>query len=247
MKRLFLLGLFLVGCGIKANPQVLKEPEVTVKRIGDRVYVKSLSGEIKIRDFEKLGDYWIKRDSSNFCFLVERIGGKSKRFCVDRSLEDMPSIKLLEEEDHAKLIAYGFEEYRLYSMRGGLVLLESPTVFKAVINLQRDYWERCYALTGLREGKETEFLSFCIKPKEPPPVEDVKNPQIRLGDKRLYLVWFYEGEYREFVVYKDGKEAGRTVGFAFELPIPEGDSIYTIKVINPLGFESKGISIDYRP
>lgn len=69
MKRLLLLAFPLAGCGIKANPEVLKSPEVDVKRIGQKVYVKSLSGEIRVKGFERYGDYWVKEAERAFCFL----------------------------------------------------------------------------------------------------------------------------------------------------------------------------------
>lgn len=247
MKRFFLFGFLLASCGIKANPEVLKEPEVLVKRIGERVYVKSLSGEIRIKGFEKLEDYWIKDEREAFCFLVERIGGKSKKFCVEKALEEKPTIELSEDKESVKLTAKGFESYRLYPVKGGKVLLEGGVDLKGEIKLERSYWERCYALTGIEGLRESSFIDFCIKPKEPPPVEEVKNLQIRVGKEKLYLVWFYDKDYKEFIIYKEGKEIGRTVGFSFEVPIPEKGSTFTIKVISPLGFESEGESINYKP
>ncbi|MFN3871322.1 MAG: hypothetical protein ACK4MW_07575, partial [Aquificaceae bacterium] len=146
-----------------------------------------------------------------------------------------------------KLVAKGFEGYRLYPLKDGKPLLEPGIGFKGEINLERGYWERCYALTGVEGLRESPFVDFCVRPKEPPPIEEVKGLQIRVGEKRLYIVWFYDRDYREFVIYQNGKEIGRTVGFSFEVPIPERESTFTVRVINSLGFESKGISVDYKP
>lgn len=246
-KSLFILLVFLSSCGIKANPEVLKEPEVVVRRIGDKVYVKSLSGDIRVKGFERVNGYWVKEDPEAFCFFVERLKGKGKKFCVGKAIQEEPTLKFLEEEEHVKVLTYGFESYRLYDIKEGLLLLESYVEFKDVKDIERDYWERCYAITGIRDTWESPPVSFCIKPKKAPHIEDVKNLEIRIGIEKLYLVWFYDGDYREFVVYMDGKEVGRTVGFSFELPIPKEKAIFTVKVIGPLGFESKGSRVIYNP
>ena len=52
---------------------------------------------------------------------------------------------------------------------------------------------------------------------------------------------------KEYVIYERGKEIGRTTGLAFEIPLPKDKTSYTVKVISPLGFESKGVSVDYNP
>lgn len=246
-KAFFSLLLFLSACGIKANPEVLKEPEVVVKRIGDKVYVKSLSGDIKIKDFEREGEYWIKERSEAFCFFIERVGGKGKKYCVGKSLQEKPALEILEKEEYVRLLAYGFENYKLYSIKDGILLLESGEEFKNTKEIKRDYWERCYAVTGIKNSSESAFVNFCVKPKKAPPVEDVKRLEIRQSQEKLYLVWFYDKEYREFVVYMNGEEIGRTVGFVFEMPIPKEKVIFTVKVIGPLGFESGGISVVYNP
>ncbi len=247
MKRLLPITFLIAGCGIKAKPEVLKDPEVEIKRIGKRVYVRSLSGEVRIKGFEREGDYWVKEEEKPFCFVVERIEEASKKFCLDGALREEPSLKLVEEEGFVKLYPSGFEAYRLYELKNGSILLETSKTFREAIRLEKDYWERCYALTGIKGGVESEPLKFCIKPKPPPPVPEVEKLELRVGKHSIYLVWFYKGEYREFVVYKDRKEIGRTTGFSFETEPPKVKTTFTVKVVSPLGFESKGISVDYNP
>lgn len=247
MKKLMPLALLLAGCGIRANPQVLKHPEVEIRRIGEKVYVKSLSGEIRVRGFERQGNYWVRVEGNPFCFTVERLGEGSRRFCVEQAREERPSIRLVEEESHVAVIPSGFESYRLYALREGSLLLETVRTVGEHARLERDYWERCYALTGLRGNVESRPVEFCIKPKPPPTVPEVEGLELRRGRHALYLLWFYEHHYREFVIYRDGKEVGRTGGFAFETGLPEGRATFTIKVVSPAGFESKGRTVDYSP
>ncbi len=248
MKRFLPILLFASGCGIKANPQVLKDPEVEIKRLGEEVYVKSLSGEIRVRGFERQGDYWVKKEKEPFCFVVERLGEASRKLCVNRALEEKPSLRFLEGVDHIELVPSGFDVYRVYSIgEDGSLVLDSFKTFKQAITLQRDYWERCYALTGVRDGEESSPVSFCIKPKPPPPIPEVDGLEIRVGKDNLYLVWFYEDNYREFVIYKNGKIIGRTTGYAFETEIPKEKATFTVRVVSPLGFESKGVSVYYSP
>lgn len=248
MRKLFILCLFITGCGIKANPEVPRAPEVDIRRVGERVYVKSLSGDIKVEGFEKEGAYWTVEKREAFCFSVKRIGGKSKRFCVSNATEKVLYLDFFEEEHSVKVIPSGFESYRLYPYREGSVELEKGREFVGVLSFERDYWERCYFLTGVVDAKtESSPLSFCIKPKPPPAVEEVRNFEIREGKEKLYLVWSYEGEYKEFVLYENGKELERTKGFVFEVPKPKGSTVFRLKVVNPLGFESKGVETVYSP
>lgn len=247
MKKLLLLILPLTGCGIKANPEVLKAPEVDIRRIGQKVYVKSLSGDIRIKGFERYEDYWIKEEEKPFCFVVQRLGERSQKFCVGPALEERPTLKLVENDSYVKVLPSGFESYRLYSLRDGFVYLESAKTFSKEIQIERDYWERCYAITGLKGNTESQSVELCIKPKPPPSIPEVEGLELRRGRRTLYIVWFYQHQYKEFVIYKDGKEIARTTGFAFETELPQNKTTFTVRVISPLGFESKGLSIDYSP
>ncbi len=246
MKRLIPFLFLLAGCGIKANPEVLKAPEVEIRRIGQKVYVRSLSGEVQIKGFERQGDYWVKEEEGPFCFVVERIGESSKKFCVAGALEEKPSLKI-EEGEVIEVYASNFEAYRLYNLRDSSLSLESAKTFRESIKLERDYWERCYAITGIRGNVESQPVEFCVKPKPPPTVSEVDGLEVREGRQALYLVWFYGQDYREFIIYRDGKEIGRTTGFAFETEIPKEKTTFTVKVVSPLGFESKGRSVYYSP
>ncbi|MCS7263100.1 MAG: hypothetical protein N3C13_02020 [Aquificaceae bacterium] len=245
MKALPLLVLLLAGCGIKANPEVLRAPEVEVRRIGDRVFLRSLSGEVKVQGFERVGSYWVKENPEAFCFLV--VGERSKRLCVERALREVPSVKVLEEEAKTVFLPSGFELFHLYPLKDELPLLEGRRVIKEEFSLHRGYREQCYLLTGVRGSVESPPIKVCASAKEPPPVEEVSDLQIREGRDKLYLLWFYSRDYKEFVVYKNGKEVGRTTGFSFEVPKPEQKTTFSVKVVHPLGFESSGVSVDYSP
>ncbi len=247
MKRLIPFFFLLASCGIKANPEVLKVPEIEVRRIGQKVYVKSLSGEVRIDGFERQGDYWVREEERPFCFVVERIGEGSKKLCVVGALEEKPSLKISEGEAHIEVYASNFEAYRLYNLIDSSLSLENAKIYRESIQLERDYWERCYAITGIKESVESQPVEFCVKPKPPPTVPEVDGLEVREGKQALYLVWSYGQDYREFVIYRDGKEIGRTSGFAFETELPKGKTTFTVRAVSPLGFESKGRSVDYSP
>ncbi|MCX8075431.1 MAG: hypothetical protein N3C57_00215 [Aquificaceae bacterium] len=247
MRKLFLLLSLLAGCGIKSNPKVLEYPVVDIKRIGERVYVKSLSGDIRIKGFERLGNYWIKDNPEGFCFLVERIGERSKNFCVEPSTSIVPSFELLEKDEKVIVLPSGFESYYLYPVKDNAIVVEEGKAFIDSVVIQRDYWQRCYAVAGISGSIQSKAVGLCVKPKPPPRVADVKSLEIREGSRSIYALWSYDEDYREFVVYVDYKEVGRTKGFAFELPKPEKKVVISVKVINPMGFESEGYFVDYSP
>lgn len=247
MKRSLFIAPLIFSCGIKANPEVLKAPEVEIRRIGEHIYVRSLAGDIRVEGFENKRGYWIKSSERALCFDVQRIGGKRAKFCVPPAVQKEPSLDIKEEEDRISLTARGFDAYRLYHLEEGSPLLTSARDFKESIVIQKDYWERCYGITGLKDGVESKMAKLCAKPKKPPHIEEVEGLELRLGKEKAYLIWFYRGDYREFVVFVNGKEVGRTRGFSFELDLPEGEAEYRVKVISTLGFESSGRSIVYKP
>lgn len=247
MKKALLSTLLLTSCGIKANPEVLKPPEVQVKRIGKVVYVRSLSGEIRVNDFQKRGPYWVKEEEKGFCFSVQRIGGKTKQFCVEGLVAGEPQLTLEEREDSVTLTAQGFEKYALYPTREGEMLFVQRKEFLSQVRIDRDYWKRCYAVTGLERLSESVPVHFCLEPKPPPPIEEVKNLEVRVGKEKLYLVWSYDADYSEFVILIDNFEVGRTKGLSFELPMLREGSQVIVKVVSPMGFESRGASVVYSP
>lgn len=247
MKKFLPIFLLVAGCGIKANPEVLKSPEIEIKRIGQRIYVKSLSGEVSIKGFERQGDYWVREEKEPFCFVVERIGEGSKKFCVGGAFEEKPSLKISEGETSVEVYVSNFETYRLYELKNGSLSLEKVKTLREPLTLERDYQERCYALTGISGNIESPPVEFCIKPKPPPVVPEVDRLEVREGKQTLYLVWSYWQDYQEFIIYRGEKEIGRTKGFAFETELPKTKTTFTVKVVSPLGFESRGTSVDYSP
>ncbi|MCS7278223.1 MAG: hypothetical protein NZ531_05215 [Aquificaceae bacterium] len=247
MRGILLLVFLLTACGIKANPEVLKPPEVEIKRVGSKVYIRSLSGEVSVKGFQREGPYWAKEYKEAFCFSVQRLGGKSQKFCVANAIDGMPSIKISEKEEEVKLEPIGFPAYRLYPLKDGLLILEEGKSLMGSFYIKKEYAERCYAITGVKGNAESYPLNFCVKPKPPPPVPEVEGLEIREGKDKIYLVWFYPRNYREFVVYEQEREIGRTTGFSLEAPMPKAKTTFTVKVISPEGFQSRGVSLVYNP
>jgi len=241
------LLLFLASCGIKAKPEPLPRPQVDIKRVGHLVLVKSLEGDVRVKGFEREGLYWVKREQKAFCFVVERVGGKGEKVCVKEGLKEKPSYRLVEEGAVVKIYPSGFTTYYLYPEEGGKPAWEKGKKFYQSLEVEREYVQRCYFLTGVKEGVESEPAELCIKPKPPPYVAPVERLELRLGELSLYLVWFYEKPYREFLVYENGRLLGSTTGFSYEVKKPSKPTTYEVRVVSPEGFESQGVQIFYNP
>ncbi|RMH80393.1 MAG: hypothetical protein D6674_03985 [Acidobacteria bacterium] len=246
MRKLLPLTL-LFGCGIKANPETLPKPEVQIWRIGEYVYVFSLSGNIEVRGFQKEENYWYLKKGDAFCFDVLREGGKKGRFCVQEAIREKPSVRLIEEGNRLGLSPYGFQSYMLYPVEDGKIKVQKGRVIKEPIELPRDYFRRCYALAGVKGNLQSEPVNFCLEPKPPPSIPEVQRLELRLGERKAYLLWSYVEEYREFLVFKNGKLLGSTLGFVYEVDPPSRGDTFTVKVVHPLGFQSSGVSLIYSP
>lgn len=249
MLYLFLFPLLLLSCGVKTNPQPLPEPVVEVKRIGSKVYVRSLQGEIQVEGFEKSGEWFVKEQSSSFCFKVKRLGGRTEKFCVKRALETKPAVYVREDQESVLIIAEGFPSYRLYPVLDGSVRLSEGMEFKGEYKISKDYYKRCYAITGVVEGQESQPYKFCIASKPAPPIKDVQRLEYQEVSGKIYIFWSYTPDelFSEFIVYKNGKKVGSTEAYMYEDNLPEEKTTYTVKVRNKLGFESPGVSITYSP
>lgn len=246
MKRLLPLTL-LFSCGIKANPEPLPKPEVQIWRVGEYVYVYSLSGNVEVKGFQKEDNYWYIKRGDAFCFDVQRVEGKRGKFCVQEAIKEKPSVRFIEEVDRLGLFPQGFQSYMLYPVEDGKVKVQKGRAIKEPIELQRDYFRRCYALAGVKGNLQSEPVNFCIEPKPPPSIAEVQRLELRFGERRAYLLWSYVEEYREFLIFKNGKLLGSTVGFAYEIDPPSRGDTFTVKVVHPLGFQSSGTSLTYSP
>lgn len=249
MLYLFLLPLLLLSCGVKTNPQPLPEPIVEVKRIGSETYVRSLQGEIQVEGFEKVGEWFVKEQSSAFCFKIKRLAGRTEKFCVKKASETKPVVYVRESQDTVLLLAEGFPSYRLYPVLNGRLNPSEGQQFKGQHTISRDYRKRCYAITGERDQQESQPYELCVAPKPTPPVNDVQRLDYQEVSGKLYIFWSYSPDelFSEFVVYKNGKQVETTQAYIYQDTAPKEKTTYTVKVRNKLGFESPGVSITYSP
>jgi hypothetical protein len=249
MLYLFLLPLLLLSCGVKTNPQPLALPVVEIKRIGNKAYVRSLQGEIQVEGFEKVGEWFVREQSSAFCFKVKRLAGRTEEFCVKKALETKPVVYVRESQDSVLVLAEGFPSYRIYPVLDSRLNPSEGVQFKEQYTIFRDYRERCYAITGEKDQRESQPYELCIAPKPPPPVEDVQRLGYQEVSGKLYIFWSYTPDelFSEFVVYKNGKLVETTQAYMYQDTAPKEKTTYTVKVRNKLGFESPGVSITYNP
>lgn len=241
--------ILLSSCGMKTKPEPLPKPMLEVKRVGSMVYVRPLQGEIDIKDFERWDGWFEKKQEKAFCFEVKRLGGKSAKVCVREALNRKPTAAFLGMEDRVLIKPEGFSDYKLYSIKNGKMDPSSGKAIKGDHSIERDYFKRCYALTGVEQSIESEPLIFCVDPKKPPEVKDVSRLEYQVVDKKVYIFWSYETDelFEEFTVYKNGKLIGSTKTNMYEDKLPEEKTLYTVRVKNRLGFESKGVNILYSP
>jgi len=245
----FLAFVLIYSCGIKANPKPLENPVIEVKRIGSKVFLRSLEGEVVPEGFVKVENYWLREQAQPFCFVVKRIEGKKRLECVGGLTEEKVSLDLNYYETKVRLNLKGFDVYEVYEVEGGR--LNPWTGKKAVdkLELSRDYVRRCYLVVGKRQNNYSEPTEFCIEPLPHPPIKDVDRLDYRVSGENLYLIWSYEPDsfFKEFVIFEDDREIGTTKSHMFELKRKDKKTTYKVKVRSIHGKESDGVILYYSP
>lgn len=247
MAYILVLLFFIFSCGIKADTQVLPLPEVDVKRIGNAVYVISSKDDVVVDGFQKKGNVFYTENSKAFCFNVKITGGKTKKHCVEEALIQTPRFELTDLEDKARIEAFGFESFAIYSYLNDNINVLERKLIQREYEIKKHYSKQCYALTGVVGKRESTPVVFCIDAKPIPKIEDVEFLDYTVVEDRLFLIWSYQGEYDAFVVYQDGKVLGETKGFLFEVQKPSSKTHFDVKVRVKEGFLSNGRSITYSP
>ncbi len=246
---LFLTLGLTYSCGIKSNPKPLEDPVVEVRRIGAKVFLRSLEGEVIPEGFSRIDNYWVREQIQPFCFLVKRVEGKKKRQCVGGLTQEKVSIDVEYHQNKVKLNLKGFDTYELYAIEGDRL---SPWGGKKVLEhleVNRDYIKRCYLIVGKRGDTYSEPTEFCVDPLPHPPIKEVERLDYRVLGDRLYLIWSYEPDdfFKEFVVFEDDREIGTTKAYMFELKRQDKKTTYKVKVRSIYGKESNGVSLSYNP
>jgi len=237
------------SCGIKTNPKPLEYPVVEVRRIGDRVYLRSLQGEVVPEGFTKVENYWMRDESGSFCFVVKRLEGKKKRQCVGGLTDQKVSLKVEYDQKRARVHLEGFDLYQLYPLDGDRIDPWSGRQVAGVLELERDYIQRCYLVVGKKKEEYSAPTKFCLEALLHPKVRDVERLDYRVWEDKLYLFWSYEPDelFKEFVILENDKEIGTTRAYIFEVSRKEEETIYKVKVRSIYGKESEGVSISYSP
>jgi hypothetical protein len=245
----FLALALTYSCGIKANTKPLESPVVELKRIGSKVFLRSLEGEVVPEGFIKIENYWLREQAQPFCFAVKRIEGKERTECVGGLTEERVSLDLTYYENRVRLNLKGFDTYEVYELEGER--LNPWTGKKAVdgLELNRDYVKRCYLVVGKRQNAYSEPTEFCVEALPHPPIKEVERLDYRVFGDKLYLIWSYEPDnfFKEFVVLEGDKEIGTTRTHMFELKRKDKKVTYKVKVRSIYGKESDGVSLSYSP
>ena len=250
LKLSFFLSLALTySCGIKANTKPLESPVVELKRIGSKVFLRSLEGEVVPEGFIKTENYWLREQAQPFCFTVKRIEGKKRSECVGGLTEEKVSLDLEYSQEKVKLHLKGFDTYEIYAIEGGRL---NPWAGKKLIDkfeLDRDYVKRCYLIVGEKQNNYSEPTEFCVEPLSHPPIKEVERLDYRVFEDKLYLIWSYEPDnfFKEFVVLENDRKIGTTRTYMFELKRKDEKVTYKVKVRSIYGKESDGVSLPYSP
>ena len=239
----------LFSCGIKTNTKPLEYPVVELRRIGNRVYLRSLQGEVVPEGFTKVEDYWIRDEAGSFCFVVKRTEGKKKRQCVGGLTDQKVSLKVEYDQKRAKVHLEGFDLYQLYPLDGDRIDPWSGRQVAGVLELKREYIQRCYLVVGKKKEDYSMPTEFCLEAMPHPKIRDVERLEYRVWKDKLYLLWSYEPDelFKEFVIFENDREIGTTKAYIFEVSRKEEEIIYKVKVRSIYGKESEGVSLSYSP
>ncbi|WP_448588044.1 hypothetical protein [Thermocrinis sp.] len=239
----------LFSCGIKTNTKPLEEPVLEIKRIGNKVFLRSLEGEVLPEGFVKVGNYWVREEVGQFCFFVKRVEGKKKRECVGDLTSEKVSINLEYEGDRAIINFKGFGMHEVYALEEGRANPWTGKKVKDKIELERGYLPTCYLVVGKEGNTYSEPTQFCVEPMPHPPIREVDKLEYRVWEDKLYLVWSYEPDelFKEFVVLENEKEIGTTKAYVFELKRKDEKTTYQVRVRSIYGKESEGVKLSYNP
>ncbi|AAC07436.1 hypothetical protein [Aquifex aeolicus] len=248
---LFLFFLLILSCGIKAPPKPLPEPQFSVKRIGEVVYVSGQN--IEVKNFKKLNEFWYKKEKSSFCFEVKHVKGKSKKVCVKESSGKPPELEIKELKEKVLLIPRESGTFRIYRVVKDKVLYPIPLKeFSKETEVQKDYEPYYIGVTKvLSQDYESEPLIIKISPKPKPVPKPPYSAGYTVKGKKLIIYWFHEN-YEELIgfnVYKNGKKLNETPlkRNYFEDELPKKETLYEITAVNRFGIESKPVKVFFHP
>ncbi len=163
---LFIFITLFLACGIKKAPLPPVEDYLKIKRIGDYIYILS-SEDIKVEGFVFHKGVWYKREKRAFCFSI--VKDKEKRnICVDEAIKLKPFINIKEKKDRVEVNLSGFSKYFIYPYRRGWLYVKLGKSVKGnEIHIKRYESEKCYAITGVVDKRESEPAVLCVKPQRP--------------------------------------------------------------------------------
>ncbi|WP_461831574.1 hypothetical protein [Aquifex sp.] len=248
---LFLFFLsFILSCGIKGSPKPLPEPEFTLKRIGDYVYV--IGKDIYVEGFQKYKSFWYKKEKKAFCFYVKRINGKEKKVCAPQAILTKPQISYKYDKEYLLIKAKEESAYNIYPYEKGILIPFPLKTFREVAKLERKYADYEVGITRVLSSRVESYpLKIKVKRKPYPAPEPPYSAGYVISEGKLILYWFHKDieDLKGFYIYKNGKKVNKkpVKRNVYIDNAPEVRTVYGITAVNAFGIESKPLTLEVSP
>jgi len=240
------LAFSLSACGIKAPPEPPPPPQVSIKRIGDFIYIKPVGNEkLKIKGFVYQDGIFIKKDKSSTCFNVKG-ENSSYIYCVPPAIEKKPIILKAYRNFNIYLDLEGFKHYKLYRhpVNKPFDPFERGILVGKRAVLAPDFSAFCYSITGISKNVESVPNEVCFKKQTPPAPATPKNINFLVYKDKIYVYWEPNedsGYTVGYLVYKNGKLITKKPisSNVFIAKVPKGFTVFDVKAVSRYGNESK--------
>lgn len=241
------MAFSLSACGIKGPPVPPPPPNISIKRIGDFIYIKpNLNQKLKAKGFRYKNGLYVRQDKSSLCFDVkDYYTNTSSVYCVPPAIEKTPIILEAYRKFNIYIHLKGFKNYMIYKHKPnkGFNPFDGKMV-KSVVVLPPDFSAVCYDITGVFNSVESPPKEVCFKKENPPAPKTPQNLNFSVYKDKLYLYWEPNqdnGYTKGYLIYKNGKLLTKhpITQNVFVDKIPKSFTIYEVRAVSIFGNKSK--------
>ncbi len=245
------MAFSLSACGIKGPPVPPPPPDISLKRIGDYIYIKpNVHQKLEIKGFIYQNGLYVRKDKSSLCFNVkDRFTRTSGFYCIPPAIEKTPTVVKYYRKFHIHLYLKGFETYRIYKHKidHGFDPFDGELI-KSIATLPPDFSSFCYSITGVFDSVESAPKEVCFQKQIPPLPKTPQNLNFSIYKNKLYLYWEPNqdnGYTKGYVVYKNGilitKHPIKANVFVDRLP--KGFTVYKVQAVSVFNSKSQPAEI----